>query len=66
MRNMIKWLKKLFHIHEWEVIDKYTSKVYGHKWDGSRTDLPVKMQIVIVMQCKICGDVKTKTIIVEG
>ena len=55
---MIKWLKKLFHIHEYEIIDTYEVSIYD---DGYSTR-PSHIRRTYVLRCKICGDITFKQI----
>ena len=55
---MIKWLKKLFHIHEYEIIDTYEASIYE---DGYNTR-PSHVRRTYILRCKICGDIIFKQI----
>ena len=47
---------RLFHKHNWEVIEKRLINVY----DG--TELPVEFKYVIIQRCKDCGKIRKQVI----
>lgn len=55
---MIKWLKKLFHIHEYEIIDEYEASIYENNQDTR----PSHVRKTYTLRCKNCGDIKFKQI----
>ncbi|AVZ45189.1 hypothetical protein PQC40_gp125 [Escherichia phage EP335] len=54
---MFKWFKRLVHLHDWVILEKYTLRItddYGEtKHKGLR----------YVMQCKVCGHVTKRDMI---
>lgn len=54
--NMFKWLKRVFHCHDWKIINTrplvYTDSD-GNNDKGTR----------YVIQCKVCGDVSHRDVI---
>ena len=57
---MIKWLKLLFHCHEWKIIKEV--EVYRvSMWTGEQIDAyPSYTQLYL--QCKICGSIKVSSL----
>lgn len=55
---MIKWLKRLFHIHEYEIIDEYEASIYENNYDTK----PSHARKTYTLRCKNCGDIKFKQI----
>lgn len=53
---MIKWIKRVFHCHDWKIINTrplvYTDSD-GNNDKGTR----------YVIQCKVCGDVSHRDVI---
>lgn len=45
---MVKWLKRLFHFHEWEIIMQ--GNIYNRKEQH--------VGHWFIMQCKVCGKIK--------
>lgn len=54
---MIKWLKRLFHFHEWEDLSTYELKVTHRLAGGERQGLR------IYSRCKVCGKHKKTDLI---
>ena len=54
---MIKWLKRLFHFHEWEDLSTYELKVTHRLAGGERQGLR------IYSRCKGCGKHKKTDLI---
>lgn len=52
------WLKKIFHIHEWEEIEKFKINVYDSDY-GSR---PIYTKYVYIQRCKICNKIRKQII----
>lgn len=55
---MIKLLKKLFRIHEYEIIDTYEASIYENRYNTR----PSHIRRTYVLRCKICGDITFKQI----
>lgn len=55
---MIKWLKRLFHIHEYEIIDEYETSIYENNHDTR----PSHVRRTYILRRKICGDIIFKQI----
>lgn len=55
---MLKYLKSLFHRHEWVVIDKQEI-IKQHKYISSQKYI---VGTIYVLQCKHCGEIKKKVI----
>lgn len=52
---MTNWIKRLFHLHEYEVIDQYKVEInegWGIKWHRQ----------TIIQRCKHCGKIKVDKI----
>lgn len=46
--------KRLFHHHDYEIIDRIESKYYSRNGDT----LPADMDVTFVQRCKTCGKIK--------
>lgn len=55
--DMFKWFKRLLHLHDWIILEKYTLKITddygGTKHKGLR----------YIMQCKTCGHITKRDMI---
>ncbi len=54
---MFKWFKRLVHLHDWVILEKYSLRITddcgGTKHKGLR----------YIMQCKVCGSITYRDII---
>lgn len=56
---MINWIKRLFHLHEYEVIENMKSEV---QIDTPNGNYSIVNRISIIQRCKHCGKIKVDKI----
>lgn len=54
---MFKWFKRLLHLHDWVILEKYTLRITDGRGDTKHQGLRY------VMQCKVCGRVTKRDMI---
>lgn len=54
---MLKWFKRLFHLHEWEIIKSNPLRKYGvfGSLEGTGTRY--------ILRCKVCGRITKRDMI---
>lgn len=60
MKNFLDWVAMRFHNHRWEIIETVPVKVYREKV-GDPNQLTNSYR-KLILQCKVCGEIKTKDI----
>lgn len=53
---MIKWLKRLFHLHTWETIDKRSVTLVWKNFGASKESC--REGTCFYLRCKDCGNIK--------
>lgn len=58
MKAILHWLKMLFHIHEWEIVEVNTAR----RFENDYAKRAVEARKIFVQQCKMCGKLRKVTI----
>lgn len=54
----MNWLKKIFHFHDWEDINRFMVDVYDSDYGGR----PIYTKYIFIQRCKICNKIRKQII----